>query len=251
MSEEIFNDVKGTKIRCLLKGRGRANSSHEITITPATKHMDIKPGDAIDIIVLSGDYKTFSDIDVRNQKLEMWISKYRTSEFNSRFNVFAKVIGSGTGAGDCGDPTLITVDNFHDYLNVLNRLMIGIKQQEENPEIQKKRNQLLKELKKLEPDFPDVLTNNPTPETLKLIHEYEKLPEPIEPVDLNTLNDKELFNAIKSKTPDIPDRIVQGAIYDFKNKLTKSETDIRSQKYIDRARVPLNASMNWAKKEGF
>jgi len=246
--EEIFNEVKGIKIRCKIVGRGNNKSSHHITITPATKLMDLEHDNAVDIIVLTGDNTVFTPEDLYNRNLELWISKAKNSELNLRFNIFSRIIGSGVGADDTGDPTLLTVENFWSYNDILNRLINASK---DSPETQEKRNQLLKEIKKLEPDFPNILSNNPTPQAQKLMNEYEKLPELKESVELKKMDYKELFDGIKSKSPNIPDRIIQGAIYDFKNDVTKNETNIRSQNQIDRAKKVFTASNNWQNKEGF
>ena len=248
--EEIFNEVKGIKLRCKIIGRGNNNSSHSITITPATKHMDIGHNDAVDIIVLTEGNTIFTPEDLHNRNLELWISKAQKSELNLRFNIFTRIVGSGVGANDSGDPTLLTVENFWHYNDILKRLMDS-SNPKENPEIQIKRNHLIKELKKFEPDFPDVLSDNPTPQAQRLIHEYEKLPELKKSVELKEMDNRQLFDAIKSKTPNIPDRVIKGAIYDFKNDVTKNETQIRSQNQIDRAKRVFMASENWGKKEGF
>ena len=248
--EEIFNDVKGIKLRCKIVGRGHNKSSHVITITPATKLMELEHNNAVDVIVLTDGNTVFTPEDLYNRNLELWISKAQSSELNLRMNIFTRIVGSGVGANDSGDPTLLTVENFWHYNDILKRL-IDSSNPKENPEIQKKRNQLLKELRKFEPDFPDVLTNNPTPQAQKLIQEYEKLPELKESVELKEMDNKQLFDAIKSKTPDIPDRIIQGAIYDFKNDVTKNETQIRTQNQIDRAKRVFMASKNWGDKGGF
>ena len=246
--EEIFNEVKGIKLHCRIFGQGTNNSTHRITITPATKLMGLKHDNAVDIIILTEGNTVFSPEDLHNRNLELWISKARSSELNLRFNIFSRIIGSGVGADDTGDPTLLTVENFWNYDGILNRLINASK---DSPKTQEKRNQLLKEIKKLEPDFPDILSISPTPQAQKLIHEYEKLPIPKNAKELKEKSNNDLFSKIKSKSPDIPDRIIQGAIYDFKNDVTKNETNIRSQNQIDRAKKVFTASKNWQDKGGF
>jgi len=142
--------------------------------------------------------------------LEKWAHAHLLQTENVRFNCFLSVVGRGIDK--IGKPELATPDNYKIYSDLLHSYYHIL------PEKVKKRIEKLEEkLENLEKEDYE---------------EWQKINAEI--TELKEIDSDFLFEKSKKKYPDANDWIIEGAIYDFKHKISLDALSECSKKWNSR-----------------
>jgi len=231
---KIFKDIKGIQLRCKILKSDKSDKYHKITITEATETLGLNSNDMIDVIIPIPEGITLAtEQDIRDKKTQVVQKSFLEFNEKLRFNIFAEIIGDGVGTSDAGHPEICSdLDNLRIYTDIINRLYAKeIYNYDEKEKI-------LDEIHKLNPNFPDIELNSPSLDLINLEKIYSNL-------SIRDKEDNELLEAIKKKYPNVKNALIRGAIYDFKNDITRNALKGKQEPFIRHNFKVIKANKNY------